>query len=158
MNGKNGRGLRKQKNMRPIRCPYCGSPIVYRSADGIYKENKGDVHLYVCTRYPECDSYVRVHAGTNIPVGTLANQKLRTLRRSAHQYFDQLYLSGIMSKEEAYSWLAYIIQAPMSQAHIGHLGEYYCQLVIDESKKLLDSRKRVSACRHLQLIQGGNTV
>ena len=22
-----------------MRCPYCGSPVVYRSADGIYRDN-----------------------------------------------------------------------------------------------------------------------
>ncbi len=28
----------------------------------------------------------------------------------------------------------------MSHAHIGHLGEYYCQVVIRESRKLLVQR------------------
>ena len=46
-----------------------------------------------------------------------------------------------MNKQDAYQWLADIISAPMSEAHIGHLGEYYCRQVIEESKKLLKSRK-----------------
>ena len=37
-------------------------------------------------------------------------------------------------------WLAYITQAPMFHAHIGHLGEYYCRVVIRESRKLLVQR------------------
>ena len=90
---------------------------------------------------PECDSYVRVHAGTNIPVGSMANHELRTLRRTAHHYFDQLYESGYMSKQDAYQWLADLIMAPLSEAHIGHLGEYYCKQVIEESRKLLERRK-----------------
>lgn len=53
------------------RCPYCGSPVTYRSADGIYKDNSRKTMLYVCSHYPECDAYVRVHTGTNIPVGTI---------------------------------------------------------------------------------------
>ena len=93
--------------------------------------------LYVCTNYPVCDAYVRVKPGTREPVGTMADGKLRSLRHSAHHYFDKIYKSGLMTKEEAYRWLAYIIAAPMSEAHIGKLGEYYCNLVIDESKKLL---------------------
>ena len=98
--------------------------------------------LYVCSRFPACDSYVRVHPGTKIPMGTMANRELRALRNEAHHYFDQLYKKGLMSKEDAYHWLAYILAAPMGQAHIGLLGEYYCRLVIEESKKVLNSRNQ----------------
>ena len=124
-----------------MRCPYCGSSVVYRSADEIYRDNSKGTMLYVCSRYTECDSYVRVHAGTNIPVGSMANHELRTLRRTAHRYFDQLYESGYMSKQDAYQWLADLIMAPLSEAHIGYLGEYYCKQVIEESRKLLEQQK-----------------
>ena len=110
---------RKGFNASSMRCPYCGSTVVYRSADGIYHENKKGTMLYVCSNFPECDAYVRVHAGTNIPVGSLANHELRSLRRTAHHYFDQLHLSGYMSKQDAYQWLADLIMAPLSEAHIG---------------------------------------
>lgn len=98
--------------------------------------------LYVCSNYPRCDAYVRTHPGTNIPVGTLANHELRTLRNQAHHYFDQLYLSGLMSKQDAYLWLVGLLQVPLSKAHIGFLGEYYCNEVIAESKKLLERRRK----------------
>ena len=98
--------------------------------------------LYVCSRFPACDSYVRVHPGTKIPMGTMANRELRALRNKAHHYFDQLYKKGNMSKEDAYQWLASILAAPMGQAHIGLLGEYYCRQVIVESKKVLISRNQ----------------
>ena len=132
---------RKGFNFNQMRCPYCGSRVVYRSADGIYRDNSRNAMLYVCSRYPRCDAYVRVHEGTNIPVGSLANHELRTLRRTAHYYFDQLHESGMMSKQDAYQWLADLICAPLSEAHIGYLGEYYCKQVIEHSKKLLDGRK-----------------
>lgn len=126
----------------PMRCPYCGSPVVLRSADGIYHDNRRGTWLYVCRNYPQCDAYVRVQPGTDIPVGTMADRKLRALRAEAHRYFDRLYKSGYMGKQEAYCWLAEVISAPLSQAHIGYLGEYYCQVVIEESRKLLE-RKRI---------------
>ena len=135
------RRKKKGNQTKQMRCPYCGSPVVFRSADGIYRENKEHTMLYVCTRYPECDAYVRVHKGTKTPVGSLADHNLRSLRREAHRYFNRLYESGLMDKQDAYQWLADIISAPMSEAHIGHLGEYYCRQVIEESKKLLKSRK-----------------
>lgn len=132
---------KKKINYSTLKCPYCGASVVLRSADGIYKENSNDTMLYVCSHYPECDSYVRVHKGTNKPVGTLANKKLREMRNTAHHYFNQLYLLGYMSKDEAYRWLANLVQSPLSEAHIGYFGEYYCQMVIDECKKILSRRK-----------------
>ena len=135
-----GKTMKKQKKKRKgfqagsMRCPYCGNPVTYRSADGIYHDNSKNTMLYVCSHYPECDAYVRVHAGTNIPVGSLANHELRSLRRTAHHYFDQLHQSGMMSKQDAYQWLADLISAPLSEAHIGYLGEYYCSQVIKESQ------------------------
>jgi len=133
--------------MKPGRCPYCGSHIVLRSADGIYKENSAGTMLYVCSRYPACDAYVRVAPGTKTPLGSLANAPLRALRREAHQYFDRLYTTGIMDRNGAYEWLAWTLQLPLSQSHIGYLGEYYCQRVINESKILLENRRRVQTGR-----------
>ncbi len=132
-------GNRKRKGFCAdgMRCPYCGSPVIFRSAEGIYREDGNGTMLYVCGSYPECDAYVRVHAGTRIPVGSLADRNLRRLRRRAHDVFDQLYLSGYMGKQDAYQWLAGLIDAPLSEAHIGHLGEYYCGQVITESRKIL---------------------
>ena len=127
----------KKKRKKLMRCPYCGAPVVYRTADGIYNENKANTMLYVCSRYPECDAYVRVQPGTTIPLGTLANGDLRALRRETHQYFDKLYTSGRMTKQEAYRWLANFLQAPQSQAHIGYLGEYTCRQVLRACKEML---------------------
>lgn len=145
---------KRKKGINPsaMRCQYCGGTVVLRSADGIYHENHSHTMLYVCSNYPRCDAYVRTHPGTNIPVGTLANHELRTLRNQAHHYFDQLYLSGLMSKQDAYLWLAGLLQVPLSKAHIGFLGEYYCNEVIAESKKLFatlssDEFKKTAAAK-----------
>lgn len=148
MKKNNRKGNRPVPGTKSGRCPYCGSPIVLRSADGIYRDNSADTMLYVCSKYPACDAYVRVLHGTRTPVGTLANGSLRALRREAHQYFDRLYLTGIMSRKEAYEWLAGMLQAPLSQTHIGYLGEYYCRQVIEESKRMLENRRKVQRGWH----------
>ena len=145
MKKKSRKGFYTLPGMKSGCCPYCGSPIVFRSADGIYKHDGAASMLYVCSKYPECDAYVRVYPGTKIPMGSLANKDLRLLRIEAHRYFDQLFLSGIMSKNEAYEWLAFMLQAPPSQAHIGFLGEYYCCQVINECKRMLDNRRQVQS-------------
>lgn len=61
---KNKKKKRKGFNASAMRCPYCGASVVYRSADGIYQNNDKGAMLYVCSHYPACDAYVRVHAGT----------------------------------------------------------------------------------------------
>lgn len=143
---------KKRKGMkdRAMRCPYCGSTVIYRSAEGIYRDNSRGTMLYVCSNYPECDAYVRTHAGTRIPVGTMANHELRNLRNTAHHYFDQLYRSGMMTKQEAYLWLANLISAPLSQAHIGYLGEYYSKLVIEESQKAVEHFQKHKKLKRLK--------
>ena len=138
-------GFYSLPGMKSGRCPYCGSPVVLRSADGIYKHDGAETMLYVCSKYPECDAYVRIYPGTKIPIGSLANKELRLLRIEAHRYFDQLFLSGLMSKNQAYEWLAFMLQAPPSQAHIGYLGEYYCGQVIKECKRMLDNHRQVQS-------------
>ena len=143
-------------DVKSVRCRYCSSAVHLRSADGIYKDNSSNAKLYVCTGYPVCDSYVRVHPGTTTPVGTLANPALRALRTAAHRKFDKLHESGLMSKKEAYAWLAHILQCPMSQAHIGYLNEYYCSLIIEESGKLFDNLKlKLAGKTQLDQITGG---
>ena len=142
--------------MRNLKCPYCGSAVHLRSADGIYKENSSNTRLYVCSRYPLCDAYVRVHPGTTTPVGSLANPRLRALRVQTHRQFDKLHETGLMTKKDAYGWLAHMLQSPMSQAHIGYLSEYYCSLIIEESGKLLENYKwKLAAGRQPAPAMGG---
>ena len=56
----------------------------------------------------------------------------------------EVYLRGIMSREEAYEWLSAMLGIPIGNTHIGQMGEYYCQKVIDESKKLLAAHAKRS--------------
>ena len=124
-----------------LRCQYCGAAAHLRSAEGIYKHGGSDVLLYVCSNYPKCDSYVRVHSGTTTPVGSLANTELRALRTTAHQHFGELYKSGLMTKSEAYDWLSFTLNLPLSLTHIGYFSEYYCNQVIKAADKYLSTWK-----------------
>lgn len=70
---------------KPIRCPYCGSTAILKDASYVYGSKSKGGKVYVCSRYPECNSYVGVHPGTNIAKGTLADKQLRFKRIQAHQ-------------------------------------------------------------------------
>lgn len=59
----------------------------------------------------------------------------------------------MMTKQDAYSWLANMIDAPLSHAHIGYLGEYYCKQVITQCKEYLERYKKNP--QRIELLKGG---
>ena len=120
-----------------IRCPYCGSTAILKDASYVYGPNSHSGKVYVCSHYPACDSYVGVHPGTCLPKGTLANRTLRKKRIRAHQVFDQIWKQGILSKPEAYRWLADKFCLETRQAHIGKFSDYMCDQLIKEASRVL---------------------
>ncbi len=86
-------------------CPYCGSIAIFRDGKYVYGDSSKGEKLYVCSNYPACDSYVGVHKGTSLPLGTLANSELRNKRIRAHKLFDSIWKNKLMSKKEAYRWI-----------------------------------------------------
>lgn len=139
------RTKRMKNHMLPVRgqqllC-HCGRPAVLRSAEGLCKTHREGAMAYVCSGYPACNSYVMAHPDTLEPMGSLAGPELRKLRIQAHRQLDRLQRAGLMTRRQAYQWLAYVVQAPMGHAHIGHLGEYYCKEIIREGQKLLETER-----------------
>ncbi len=128
----------KNKNQK---CPYCGGTAVLRKASFVYGENAIEEHLYVCSHYPECNSYVGVHKGTLIPKGTLANGDLRNKRIRTHKVFSRLWTSGIMNKKQAYRWMQYKFGLSPEQAHIGRFSEYRCDELIRASNEALHNNR-----------------
>ena len=112
------------KKPKIIRCPYCGGTAILRDASFVYGTHSHGGQVYVCSHYPSCNSYVGVHPGTKIPKGTLANRELRQKRIQAHRIFDQIWQQGILSKPEAYRWVADKFCLTDKQAHIGQFSNY----------------------------------
>lgn len=115
-----------------IKCPYCGSQAFLRPASVLKKHDPkyANEKFYVCARYPFCDSYVRAHADSQLPMGTLANKALRRKRRDAHIALQSLLDSGLMTRKEAYRWLQVQMGLPADEAHIGKFSERRCEEVI----------------------------
>lgn len=131
---------------KPILRCHCGKPAILKPASEVYQDTNATGYVYVCSDYPKCDSYVGVHPGTKIPMGTLADPVLRHKRILAHKYFDQIWKCGIMSRNQAYYWLADTLCLTLDQAHIALFGEYLCDQVIKESQKvLLQNKYRICA-------------
>lgn len=115
-----------------IKCPYCGSRAFLRPASVVYgqRASASDAPLYVCARYPACDSYVTAHKDSRLPMGTLADAQLRHQRMVAHATFNRLWESGLMHKKQAYRWLQLKLGLPEAEAHIGKFSTYRCEQVI----------------------------
>ena len=131
--------MKKQtkQSAKKVICPYCGSRAVLRSGHEIVEKKRVDEYLYVCKRYPVCDSYVSVQIGTTLPLGTLANRELRGLRIQAHQAIDQVIKRGILKRKDVYGWMSDVLNIPQRSAHIAMLDTYRCRQVIVETGKLL---------------------
>lgn len=137
--------MRNKKNSKhpSLSCPYCHKTAILRPATFVYgAQARKDEQLYVCPNYPACNTYVGVHSGTTKPKGTLANGNLRNSRIRAHRVFDQIWKSGIMTRDEAYQWMRFRFGLNAAQAHIGQFSDYYCNQLIAMSEELLERNNR----------------
>ena len=132
--------IKKQK----LKCPYCGRMAVLKSAAFVYGDKAIEEYVYVCSGYPNCDSYVGVHRGSLKPKGTLANGDLRNMRIQAHKLFSQFWANGIMTKKQAYHWIQDRFALTEDQAHIGNFSEYMCGQLMDECRTALANNRVAS--------------
>ncbi|TLG71393.1 zinc-finger-containing protein [Culicoidibacter larvae] len=108
-------------------CPYCGSEAKLLSSKEFYGTDYG-TNVYSC---PDCDAYVGTHGRGGRPLGTLANQQLRILRRKCHKEFDKLWQKrGGWTRGGAYQWLADTMGLTAEEAHIGMFSVEQCQLLL----------------------------
>lgn len=127
-----------------VKCPYCGALAALRPATVVHGDKAHEEFLYICDRYPACDSYVGVHRKSHKPLGTLANKALRAKRMEAHRVFNTLWTSGLMLKWQAYEWMRAKFGLSVHQAHIGHFSEYMCEALIRECKTVLANNKKAA--------------
>ena len=124
-----------------IRCPYCGSPAICRPAGSIYgaaTRRKGS-YLYLCSRWPACDSYVSAHKKSRLPMGSLADKNLRQKRIQAHQALEKLRQEKHMEKWAVYLWLQGKLQMEPELVHIGMFSEETCDQVTALCTKALQA-------------------
>lgn len=110
-------------------CPYCGRSTSIRDSSVIYGHSYG--LALICDGYPECDAYVGTHKKDGRPLGTLANAELRKARNAAHAVLDPLWRDGHMRRNEAYAWLAKVLDIDRTAAHIAMFSEEQCRQVVE---------------------------
>lgn len=129
-----------------IKCPYCGTRAHLRPSSVVYAGHTDDpeAKLYVCGRYPACDAYVSAHKDTLLPMGTLADKRLRRKRMEAHSALTRLVSSGLMTRKQAYRWLQTQLGLPESEAHIAKFSELRCQRVIELCRDFTRAQSRAA--------------
>ena len=114
---------------RTVKC-HCGASAELVDSIRIY-HNASYGMMWICSRYPECDSYVGCHKGTDKPYGTLANAETRALRMEAHKAFDAMWKRKRWKRAHAYKWLRETMNLPPERAHIGLMGPVACRKIIE---------------------------
>lgn len=123
-------------------CPYCGDLTMLVDSSVVYGGTVSYGNIYSCK---PCKAYVGVHKGTNTAKGSLANKRLRKLRKKAHECFDPLWEAKMQrdrcsqsdARNAGYGWLSKELGIPFELMHIAYLGEEDCQRVIDLCSRFL---------------------
>lgn len=110
-------------------CRYCGQPAKLVTGDTVYPHRQ-DLMGLMFWRCAQCDAWVGVHNGTEIPLGILARAELRKLKSQVHMAFDPLWRDGGMSRTAAYKWLCKGLGIPKKECHVGMFDEDRCRAAL----------------------------
>ena len=108
-------------------CPYCGKWATCQDSSVVYGRSYG--WIWICFCVPG-RAYVGCHSGTKAPLGTLADMETRKFRKRAHAAFDPIWRGGVITRREAYVWLASVIDVSPEQAHIARSDAEQCRQII----------------------------
>ena len=106
----------------PTVCNCCGGDVKCVKNSVIYNgRDYGEwPWVYLCD---SCGAYVGLHPYTSIPLGTLADCKTRAARSRGKDPFMMIYKRGLMTRSEAYSFLAEELHIEVSVCHFGWFDE-----------------------------------
>lgn len=112
-----------------MKCTYCGKEAQLVTGAEVWP-HRSDLHekkVWVCV---PCDARANCHGTSDKPMSSLANAKLRAVRREAHRVFDQAWQSGRISRNAAYLSLAHAMRMSKNRCHIGFFSIKQCRRVI----------------------------
>ena len=116
--------------MKNPTCPYCNHKSELVTGEEVYP-NRPDLHLLQFYMCKPCNAYVGCHPGMKKPLGRLANEELRRQKMLTHVVFDPLWKSKVMSRTQAYKWLADKLGIKVEDCHIGMFDEDMCRQARD---------------------------
>lgn len=106
--------------MKPPKiCPYCSNEVVLTSNKELYGREYGNGRCYLCRK---CKASVGVHGGKKgkTPLGILATQEMKVLKKCCHDLFDPIWKSKLISRSNLYRLLATRLEIEIKDCHFGH--------------------------------------
>ena len=104
----------------------CGTPALFVLRSSVFQKGAGSKMIYYC---PHCKNRVGVHAGTNIPLGTMADAETAKLRKMCHDVFDEKWNTP-EQRDIAYRKLANAMNLTYSKAHFGKFTKEQCKMAL----------------------------
>lgn len=132
----------------PSKCPYCTSTnIGVKHHKEVYgRQYSNWPWLYACN---VCGARTGMHEGTNLPLGTLADEETRDARNYCKEFFEILWKSGAMPRQRAYAMLAKRLGIKREECHWGYFsaGMCYkakeiCDEIYKELTEVADGKKK----------------
>ncbi|GAL23023.1 hypothetical protein JCM19235_1324 [Vibrio maritimus] len=123
-----------------VDCPYCGSRAKRVGGDVIYPHRRdlAKKHFYLCENGHD-RAYVGCHPRTIIPLGRLADAKLRADKSAAHAAFDPIWREHkFMKRTDAYKWLSEQLNIDREHCHIGMFDRVTCRRVVETANNYLE--------------------
>lgn len=113
-----------------ICCPYCHKEAKLVKGTKVYpmRPDLAMKYFYLCE---PCEAWVGCHPTSRIPLGRLADSKLRSAKRACHEVFDPIWEKKLKTRKEAYVWLAQELDIPFVDCHIGMFDFETCIKVIE---------------------------
>ena len=123
------RALKRVKNPLPPleTCPTCGprTPVFLVNNEEIYGREYGEwPYAYLCEN---CESYVGLHPGTDLPLGKLADRQTRDARKGNKKLFFAMIDQTGMNRSDAYQVLADAMEIPVGECHWGWFDAEQCR-------------------------------
>lgn len=124
------------KKLKAPTCPYCGRVSVFRETSFHLYANRDFGPVWECS---PCRAWVGCHKGTKVPLGRLADAKLREAKRRAHAAFDPLWIKKMQlegckkgrARGKGYVWLAHQLGINVKDCHIGMFDVAQCERVVE---------------------------
>src|ERR1035437_6701611 len=105
----------------PLPCPECGAPLLLKQGQ--------HGSFFGCSqfRFTGCSGTHSAHQQTGQPMGTPATADVKAARTRAHREFDQLWMTGRMTRSKAYVWLQKVLQLTKRDAHLAKMDLAQCE-------------------------------
>ena len=102
----------------PTCCRYCQGQVTIVHHTAIYfgKVFSDWPWVYKCG---SCTARIGLHDKTNLPLGTLADDALRSVRNACKPVFEHIWKTGLLDRNGAYRWLAKQLGKPIELCHFG---------------------------------------